>query len=79
MKTMVFNWWKKATENKKALQAKRLQEEANELYQIKEHNGELWITYDGRLFAPQSLFTEDVIAIIGNLRECYIKEKTTKL
>lgn len=79
METIFLNWWKKATESKRAKQAKHLKEEAEMVFQVREHNNELWITYDNNLLCPASLFNGETLDIVHKLREYYIKEKLYQL
>lgn len=49
--------------------------EAEENYQIKERNGELWITYTGVPVVPQSLLKKDILEALKELRELYVQLK----
>lgn len=45
------------------------------LYQITEHEGQLWFTYNGSLFSPCSLLCDDTspVAMLGVLRKLYVE------
>jgi hypothetical protein len=55
--------------------------EAKRLFQIKEHNSLLWLTYNGQLVAPFAMLCggEEVhkcIALLSAIRELYVKRIT---
>ena len=45
---------------------------ASELYQIREFDGCLWVTYDGKLICPLGMFSEDGITVITKMRTMYL-------
>ena len=47
-------------------------------YQIKEYNGEIWLTYDGELVCPCSMLNTEPVNAVETMRELYI-ERTPKL
>jgi len=49
--------------------------EAEELYQIKEKDGELWITYSSAPIIPESLLKNPALETLRELRELYVKSK----
>lgn len=61
---------------KKTEEAKReqIRENANELYQVREYKGNLWLVYSGRLVCKMSYFgdKENVVDTLGKLRIDYI-------
>lgn len=48
------------------------------IYQIKEHNGELWLTYDRNLVCPCSMLNMEPVDAIQEMRKLYI-ERTPKI
>ena len=55
--------------------------EAKRLFQIKEYNSLLWLTYNGQLVAPFAMLCsgEDVnesVALLNAIRELYVKRIT---
>lgn len=51
-------------------------EEAKDLYQIKEKDGEIWITYNGATIVPESMLKEPALDTLLKIRELYVKSKT---
>lgn len=49
--------------------------EAEELYQIKEKLGQLWITYSGVPVVPESLLNKSALEALMEIRELYVKSK----
>lgn len=50
-------------------------EKAKELYQVKEHDNMLWLTYNGNRVCPMSMFeTGDAVAVLGVLRDLYFSD-----
>lgn len=50
-------------------------EKANELYQVKEHGNQLWLTYDGKRVCPINMFeNKDAVIVLGMLRDMYFVE-----
>jgi hypothetical protein len=77
-----MGWLRNLIENRKEKwqknAAKIAKEEAIRLFQIREHNHLLWLTYDGHLIAPFSILCngEDVnecIALINTIRDLYVE------
>ena len=53
------------------------EETATSLYQIKEYNGEIWLTFNQNLVCPCSMLNEDPVEAIKVMRELYIKRSNT--
>lgn len=49
--------------------------EAEDLYQIREKAGELWITYNGAPVVPQSLLKSSALETLMKIRELYVESK----
>lgn len=50
-------------------------DEAKTTYQIREKDGELWITYDNSPVIPESLLKKPALETLKELRELYVKSK----
>ena len=53
----------------------KAEEEARNLYQIQEKDGELWITYNGFTVIPESMLKGGALETLKMLRELYVKSK----
>lgn len=47
--------------------------EAEEVFQIKEYGGELWLTFNGSLVCPCSMLNKEPVEAIKQMRELYVK------
>ena len=45
---------------------------AKELFQIREHNGELWLTYNANLVCPMAMFQMPDVEAIITMRDLYV-------
>jgi hypothetical protein len=71
----ILKRWKESC----AEHGKELAEEtARALYQITEHDGRLWFTYETFLYCPCSMMGDDEIGALAVLRKSYIDRKTKK-
>ena len=52
--------------------------QSNELFQIEEYAGELWLKYDGYLIMPCAMLNETPIDALRKIRACYIARKSNK-
>lgn len=52
--------------------------QSNELFQIEEYAGELWIKYDGYLIMPCTMLNDTPIDALRKIRTCYIARKSNK-
>lgn len=77
-----MGWLRNLIENRKEKWRKNAtkiaKEEATRLFQIREYNHLLWLTYDGHFIAPFSMIcngenTNDCIALINTIRDLYIE------
>lgn len=55
---------------------KEVKERADELFQLCENDGELWLTYGGYLVIPASLLANDPITTLRQIRQYYIESET---
>ena len=76
----IFNWYRRQKANDKQqrndFELKQAKEKADELYQIREYNGNIWLTYDGHLVCPVTMFADSafVVTTLRTLRELYVKD-----
>ena len=49
--------------------------EAKDFYQIKEKDGEIWITYNGACVVPESMLKKPALETLLEIRELYVKSK----
>lgn len=49
--------------------------EAEEFFQIKENQGQLWITYNGFPVVPEALLKKSALETLMEIRELYVKSK----
>ena len=62
--------FRKSQAEKKLLEDR---ETAGTLFQIKEYDGEIWITFDGNLICPCSMLNAEPVEAVLKMRELYIK------
>ena len=71
-----FNEWVERLFNggvdKDEYERRQTREKASELYQVREHGNQLWLTYDGKRVCPINMFeNKDAVIILRMLREMY--------
>lgn len=66
---IVEKYFGQTDEQKKAEAA----ETAAELYQVREYNGELWLTYSGNLVCPSSMLKDEPVEAVRKMRELYVE------
>ena len=47
--------------------------EAEEVFQVKEYGGELWVTYNGNLVCPCAMLKQEPVEAIKQMRELYVE------
>ena len=57
----------------------KVEEQAREIYQVTEHNCELWLTFSGALICPMDLFSEDPLTVLSVIRKQYVERHTDEL
>lgn len=62
--------WKKSFDAKKI---ERIEEEAKEIFQLKEYESQVWLTYRGDLICPVRLIEGDTIVSLNVMRSMYIE------
>ena len=50
-------------------------DEANNLWQLKEKDGEIWITYTGCSVIPESMLKKPALETLLEIRELYVKSQ----
>ena len=48
---------------------------APEVYQLKEFEGQLWLTYSGALVCPCSMLAVEPVDAVNQMRDLYIKRE----
>jgi hypothetical protein len=51
--------------------------EANAIYQVREYEGEIWLTFNGEIVCQMIMFKEDTIAALEMIREMYVRRNAT--
>lgn len=79
----IIEWWRKREQRKRKEEDEynklSIIQKASELFQICEHNGQVWFTHDGRLVCPVTMFKEDnPVNALASIRELFIKENKCK-
>lgn len=46
---------------------------SQEIYQVKEYGGELWLTYNDNLVCPCSMLNTEPVDAVNRMRELFIK------
>lgn len=68
---LLKRWKESCAEHGKEL----AEETARELYQITEHDGQIWLTYNDNLICPMAMFEEkDAVCVLLDLRNIYVKD-----
>lgn len=62
----------------KEKQQARDEEVVRELFQVCEHNGEIWLTFEGSPVIPESMLTQSAIETVHQLRKKYLEDGTAK-
>ena len=48
---------------------------SKEKFQIREYNGEVYLTVDGQLICPMSMLRNDEVSVLSDIRDLYIDRK----
>lgn len=72
------NYWENSKTRRKANKERYIKERANDIYQITEHDGRLWFTYNGSLFCPCDMMKKELLDALAELRSSYIARHSTK-
>lgn len=76
-----MNWikeyWESLKRDRKERHNKAVKERANDIYQITEHCGKLWFTYNGSLFCPCDMMKKELLDALLDLRTSYIVRNTS--
>lgn len=67
----ISEWRKSRSDRKKAEEMQAFYKRVQNVFQITECNGEMWFTFDDKLICPCSLFGDDAIGILNELRRLY--------
>lgn len=58
--------------------ARGVVEKSKEIYQIREKDGELWLTYEGQSVIPCSMLNEEPIKALESLRKLFINSNNNR-
>ena len=76
-----MNWikeyWESLKRDRKERHNKAVKERANDIYQITEHCGKLWFTYNGSLFCPCDMMKKELLDALLDLRTSYVVRNTS--
>ena len=72
MKNIMKNIFRTLKESHTKNVAKLINRRAKEMYQIKERDGEIWLTYEGCYVCPCSMLKEEPVDAICKLRDIFI-------
>ena len=53
--------------------ADKCRQESLEIYQIKEFDGEIWITFNSSLVCPADMFKTEPVEALAVIRDLYVK------
>ena len=69
-----MKWLNKIRCRYKAQRTERLVEVAKSLYQVREVNGALWLTFQGNAVIPASMLKDDILVVIDTLRAKFVEK-----
>ena len=72
----IKNWLNRKKKKRQEYKSLQLNDDANSLIQVKEHNQELWLTYNCHLVCPMDMFKGETIDVICKIRSLYIKRNS---
>ena len=61
--------WKESPDTRKS----EAEEKANELYQVQEYQGEIWLVFDSRLVCPASMLKDSLVDSLKVMRALYVE------
>lgn len=70
-----MNIIKTISEKIKAHDMKESMERVNEDYQIAERDGQLWLTFWGHPFIPQSMIKGDIVEALKEIRKMHVNDR----
>lgn len=78
MMEAVKKWFSDYKAKNREYKKKMLAEKSNEMYQVKEFEGKLWLTFNGQYVCPCEMLNGEPIELLNNMRKLFV-EKITKL
>lgn len=75
---IIEKFFKTRQQSKAAKKEHDLQKSANELFQIEEYDGLLWVTYMGNKVCPCEMLIDEPIPAIKKMREMYVSRVKTE-
>ena len=64
--------FKSINNKRKAMNSKRAEQRSVEVYQISEHNGQLWFTFMSNLVCPCNMFKDEPVEALKKMRNDFI-------
>ena len=61
---------------RKEREDKYLFAKANEIYQVKEYMGKIWLTHNGALVCPQEMLNGDITEVLNQIRAMYVARES---
>lgn len=71
-----FGFWDRLSQKRKEQSTNAIKKRANDIYQISEHLGKLWFTYEGFPFCPCDMMKDEPLVALNKLREGYVEMHT---
>jgi len=57
-------------------QRREKQEQANELFQLREYDSQIWLTFNGSLVCPSEMLSIEPVEAVKKMRELYIERES---
>ena len=55
----------------------KCENEAEDVYQVKEYEGKIWLIKDGALVCPMEMFKTETIETLSKIRQLYVERNAT--
>ncbi len=74
-----MNIYRRYREYQKVRQCRRAERDAEDLFQIREHDGKLWLTFNHFLVCPCTMLGKMPVDAVGEMRRLYVERVCGKL
>lgn len=72
--SVISKWISERKEKLNVKRHQRIVASANEIFQIKEHGGEIWFVYNHTLICPMTMFREEsIVECLKDIRRLYVE------
>ena len=68
----IKRWCVRKMKQRKERKEKYLFARANEVYQVKEYMGKIWLTHNDALVCPQEMLKGDIMEVLNQIRVMYV-------